>query len=84
MSERLPADFAEQVLDMVFTLFSIHTPAAAAMGDLPPVAEATWHGACLACAELARRGLVPNSKLSELIGWLSKVCDLRVRCSIFR
>lgn len=71
--ERLPVDFAEQVLDQVLHLFSIHSIAVASIYDMPSVAESTWHGACLACAEMARRGLIPDERLSELIGWLYKV-----------
>lgn len=72
--ERLPEDFAEQVLDQVIHLFSIHSAAVASIYDMPSIAESTWHGACLACAEMARRALVPDERLPELIGWLTKVC----------
>lgn len=54
-------------------LFSIHLVAVESFYEMPSIAEATWHGACLACAELARRGLVPNNQLNELINWLTKV-----------
>lgn len=74
VAERLPATFSEQVLEMVMNLFSVHFIAAATLYDLPAVAESTWHGACLACAEMARRGLVPSNKLPDLLGWMSKVC----------
>ncbi len=73
IAERLPVDFAEQVLEQVFKLFSIHSIGVASLYDMPSIAEATWHGACLACAEMARRGLIPDERLSELIGWLYKV-----------
>lgn len=73
ISERLPPDFTDQVLDTVTGLFAIHSIAAASLYDLPAIAESTWHGACLACAEMARRGLVAPEKLPELIEWLSKV-----------
>lgn len=74
--ERLPEDFAEQVLDQVIHLFSIHSAAVASIYDMPSIAESTWHGACLACAEMARRALVPDERLPELIGWLTKVCHI--------
>jgi hypothetical protein len=54
-------------------LFSIHSVVAASIYDLPATSESTWHGACLACAEMARRELVTSEKLPELIEWLSKV-----------
>jgi tubulin-specific chaperone D len=73
IAERLPTDFAFQVFDTITGLFSIHSIAAASIYDMPAIAEGTWHGACLACAEMARRGLVARGKLAELVGWLSKV-----------
>lgn len=73
VSERLPVDFTEQVLEQVLQLFSIHSIAVASIYDMPSIAEGTWHGACLACAEMARRGLIPDERLAELVGWLYKV-----------
>ncbi|KAF8917124.1 ARM repeat-containing protein [Mucidula mucida] len=72
IASALPADFADQVLSTVMGLFSLHSIAAATIYDMPAVAESTWHGACLACAEMARRGLVRPELLSELVDWLSK------------
>ncbi|KAI0354961.1 TBCD protein [Trametes cingulata] len=77
--ERLPADFAEQVLDQVLQLFAIHSIAVASIYDMPSVAESTWHGACLACAEMARRGLIPDERLAELVGWLFKALYFDIR-----
>ena len=73
ISERLPSEFAEQVLETILGLYSIHSAAIASLYDVPPIAESTWHGACLSCAEIARRGLVPSDKLPDLVQWLSKV-----------
>ncbi|KAJ3775517.1 TBCD protein [Lentinula raphanica] len=79
IGERLPADLADQVLATVLGHFAIHSVTAASLYDVPAVAEATWHGACLACAEMSRRGTVPPERLFELVGWLSKALyfDLR-------
>ena len=79
IAERLPSDLASQILDTVMDMFSIHLIAAANLDDLPAVAESTWHGAALACAEIARRGLVTLDQLPILIGWISKALyfDLR-------
>jgi hypothetical protein len=55
------------------SLFSLHSVAAASTYELPDIAEATWHGACLACAEIARRGLVGEAQLETLIEWMMKV-----------
>ncbi|KZT12037.1 TBCD protein [Laetiporus sulphureus 93-53] len=79
ISERLPTEFAEQVLDNVISLFAIHSMAAATLYDMPSIAEGTWHGACLACAEMARRGLIPEHKLSELVDWLCKALYFDIR-----
>ena len=73
IASRLPSSFADQVLDTIIGLFSIHSLAAANIYDLPAIAESTWHGACLALAEMARRGLVSRDKLVEMMDWLSKV-----------
>ncbi|KIK69557.1 hypothetical protein GYMLUDRAFT_79682 [Collybiopsis luxurians FD-317 M1] len=79
IAERLPKDLADQVFETVLGHFSIHSMAAASLYDVPAVAEATWHGACLACAEMTRRGAVSSDRLQELVGWLSKALyfDLR-------
>ncbi|KAH9480301.1 Tubulin-specific chaperone D [Psilocybe cubensis] len=79
IAQRLPRDFAGQVLETIMGLFEIHSVAAASLYDLPAIAEGTWHGACLACAELARRSLIEPGHLPQLIAWLSKALyfDLR-------
>ncbi|CAA7261517.1 unnamed protein product [Cyclocybe aegerita] len=79
IAERLPTDFCNQVLETLLGLFEIHSIAAATLYDLPAIAEGIWHGACLACAEMARRNLVEPQYLPQLIGWLSKALyfDLR-------
>ncbi|KAG6850743.1 hypothetical protein H0H93_009366 [Arthromyces matolae] len=79
ISERLPTDFSDQIMETILNLFSVHSIAAASLYDLPAIAESTWHGACLACAEMTRRGLVAQARLPALIEWLSKALyfDLR-------
>ncbi|TCD65493.1 hypothetical protein EIP91_002577 [Steccherinum ochraceum] len=79
IAERLPADFGEQILDNVLQLYSIHSIALARMYELPTVAEATWHGASIACAELARRGLIANHKLQEVLDWQGKALYFDIR-----
>ena len=73
VAERLPVDYSNQVLETLIGLFEIHSLGAASLYDLPAVAESTWHGACLACAEMARRNLVDSAHLPKLIEWLTKV-----------
>lgn len=79
IAECLPHDFASQIVDTVMDMFSIHSAAAASLYDLPAIAEGTWHGAALACAEIARRSLVDPDQLPILIKWISKALyfDLR-------
>jgi hypothetical protein len=73
ISERLPGEFTRQVVDTVLGLFSIHSIAIAGLYDIPALAESTWHGACLSCAELLRRGLIPHDRLAGAIDWMIKV-----------
>ncbi|KAG1906602.1 tubulin folding cofactor D C terminal-domain-containing protein [Suillus fuscotomentosus] len=79
LSERLPSDFSSQVLETILGLFSIHSVAGASVYDTPAIAEATWHGASLASAEMARRGLVQTAALGSLLGWLSKALYFDIR-----
>lgn len=76
ISERLPAEFTCQVVDTVIGLFSIHSFATASLYDMPTVAESTWHGTCLSCAELLRRGLIADDRLADVIDWIIKVIVL--------
>jgi len=73
ISERLPEEFTRQVVDTVIDLFSIHSIAIASLYDMPAIAESTWHGACISCAELLRRGLIPHDRLAGVIDWIIKV-----------
>ncbi|KAI0044399.1 TBCD protein [Auriscalpium vulgare] len=77
--ERLSPEFTSQVVDTVMGLFSIHSLGVASLYDMPAVAESTWHGACLACAELTRRGLIGVEKLPDLVGWVSKALYFDIR-----
>jgi hypothetical protein len=56
----------------VIGLFSIHSIAIASVYDMPAIAESTWHGACLCCAEFLRRGLIVNDRLADAITWMIK------------
>ncbi|KDQ11508.1 hypothetical protein BOTBODRAFT_457108 [Botryobasidium botryosum FD-172 SS1] len=77
ISERLPKEFADQILETILGLFSIHS--ADGGSELPATAEATWHGACLACAELARRGMVSDDHLPDVFKWLLKALYFDIR-----
>ena len=41
IAERLPHEFAEQVLDQILQLFTIHSIGAASLYDMPAIAEGT-------------------------------------------
>lgn len=55
LTERLPAICADDVLDAILFLFS------------DTDRDQAWHGACLALAELARRGLLLPERLGEVV-----------------
>ena len=52
---RLPKDMADDVVESLFEVFSLKE------------SDGAWHGACLAVAELARRGLILPERLSTLV-----------------
>jgi len=76
-------DFVNQLLDAVISLFSIHYAEPRSGIEMPPVAEATWHGACLGCAEFARRGLVRGAHTGQLINWMLKVGFISCRYFVY-
>lgn len=71
ITDRLPMDFAQDVIEGVMDLFSeniIQTPSGI---SIDAVSDSTWHGACLALAEFARRGLLLPTKLDKLVPWVA-------------
>ncbi|KAG8857950.1 hypothetical protein FRB96_005441 [Tulasnella sp. 330] len=80
IAERLPSDYSSQILQSVIGLYEIHSEGGAlSMEDLPAASEGTWHGATLACAELARRGLVPAEDLPTVLEWMKKALSYDIR-----
>ncbi|KAJ3414764.1 hypothetical protein HDV05_006103 [Chytridiales sp. JEL 0842] len=73
LSSRLPQEFATEVVASVISLFPEDTfPRDDGAGyDISAVSDYTWHGACLAIAELARRGLLMPDRLKEVVPWIS-------------
>jgi hypothetical protein len=75
--ERLPKDFAEQIIDSVVDLFAldciISGDADSEHVDVSNVSDATWHGTCLCIAEMARRGLLVPTSLDRVIPWIARV-----------
>lgn len=78
ITQRLPKDFAEDVIGSLLELFKENTLTDAATGkmDLSAVSDSTWHGVSLAIAELARRGLLLPHRLSETIPWIIMVSSM--------
>ncbi|KAI8340643.1 tubulin folding cofactor D C terminal-domain-containing protein [Chlamydoabsidia padenii] len=72
ISQRLPQELAEDVIGSLLELFEENTFKATQGGhlDLTAVSDHTWHGASLAVAELARRGLLLPERLHETIPWI--------------
>lgn len=74
LAERLPSLCVEDVIDSLFD---------EAFGSSSTADS--WHGGCLALAELARRGLIPSSRLSEVIPILVQAITydtLHGKCSV--
>lgn len=57
---RLPKDLADEVVGSILELFS------------PRETDSSWHGGCLALAELGRRGLLLPHRLSEVVPIIQK------------
>ena len=66
ITSRLDSDMANDVVSAIINLFA------------PNEAEVTWHGACLAIGELARRGLLLPQRLGEVIPIIEKALHFDV------
>lgn len=71
ITQRLPQELAEDVVGSILELFQENTFLNKSNKlDLSAVSDHTWHGASLAVAELARRGLLLPNRLKETIPWI--------------
>ncbi|EGD78176.1 hypothetical protein PTSG_09052 [Salpingoeca rosetta] len=70
---RLPKHFADEVVESLQGLFTYHE------------ADTSWHGGCLALAELARRGLLLPARLTQVVPVVVRALGydvLRGACSV--
>ncbi|KAF7732752.1 hypothetical protein EC973_000024 [Apophysomyces ossiformis] len=67
ITQRLPHELAEDVIGSVLELFDENILINNGKRDLTAVSDHTWHGASLAVAELARRGILLPERLEETI-----------------
>lgn len=73
ITERLPRDFAIQIVHSLVDLFQADTFINSSGNmDLSVVSDQAWHGACLSTAELARRGLLLPAELPTVVQWIIK------------
>ncbi|CAD6928304.1 unnamed protein product [Tilletia caries] len=84
LCERLPPSFVSQLTDAIRSLFAINVIERDAAGgggepDLSNASEHTWQGACMAIAELARRGLLVPEELDETMRWILRALTFDVR-----
>lgn len=78
--ERLPAHFIDQVAEAITQLFSINALVLPGKeDDYSAVSEHTWQGACLALAELARRGLLNRDDMQDQLKWARRALFLDIR-----
>ena len=78
LTERLPIFLADEIIECVINLFSedVYFDEGILCEDIRNVSDSTWHGACLAIAELSRRGLLLPGRLNEVVPWIKKVCTI--------
>ena len=67
ITERLPHDLGNDVVQSVIELFS------------PRETDSAWHGGCLALAELARRGLLLTHHLANVVPLVIAALNYDVR-----
>ena len=67
VTARLPAELGDEVVGSILECFS------------PTEGDSTWHGACLALAELARRGLLLPERLPDAVPHVAAALSYDIR-----
>ncbi|KAJ3002241.1 hypothetical protein HKX48_002419, partial [Thoreauomyces humboldtii] len=69
---RLPHDLGQDIVGSILDLLQedVLSDSDGEPADLSQVSDSTWHGSCLALAELARRGLLLPQRLAEVVPWI--------------
>ncbi|KAJ3152343.1 hypothetical protein HDU86_005872 [Geranomyces michiganensis] len=69
---RLPRDLGQDIVLGIVALLEEDVLIApnGSGNDLSQVSDSTWHGSCLALAELARRGLLLPDRLGDVVPWI--------------
>lgn len=81
IAARLPFDLADQIVESVIGLLEYDCFVADGIesADVSSVSDCTWHGCCLALAELSRRGLLLPTRLAQTIPWVLRALRFEQR-----
>ncbi|KAI8620187.1 tubulin folding cofactor D C terminal-domain-containing protein [Chytriomyces sp. MP71] len=82
ISGRLSQEFATEIVASVIALFQEDTlppTEGSSAPNLVAVSDSTWHGACLAVAELSRRGLLMPEWLEQVVPWVSLALSFDIK-----
>jgi hypothetical protein len=82
---RLNRDMADQVVDSILELLQEDTIIEDSIesSDVSITLDSTWHGCCLALAELTRRGLLLPKRLYDAIPWMMRALTYELKKGSF-